>query len=88
MMKGSKIGNSFTDIFGGRLYEQDDIIAGIKSSITFTEKTKFIFAINKGVTSEIRENPYSVNTFVENNKRRINKYHPSRTFRGNGFESR
>ena len=46
MMKGSKIGNSFTDIFGGRLYEKDGIIAGIKSSITFTEKTKFIFAIN------------------------------------------
>ena len=42
MMKGSKIGNSFTDIFGGRLYEKDGIIAGIKSSITFTEKTKFI----------------------------------------------
>ena len=71
MMKGSKIGNSFTDIFGGRLYEQDDIIAGIKSSITFTEKTKFIFAINKGITSQIRENPYNVNTFVENDKRRI-----------------
>ena len=47
MMKGSKIGNSFTDIFGGRLYEKDGIIAGIKSSITFSDKTKLIFAINK-----------------------------------------
>ena len=55
MMKGSKIANSFTDIFGGSLYEKDGIIAGIKSSITFTEKTKFIFAINKGITSSIRE---------------------------------
>jgi len=71
MMKGSKIGNSFTDIFGGRLYEQDDIIAGIKSSITFTEKTKFIFAINKGITSQIREKPYDVNDFIPFEERRI-----------------
>ena len=64
MMKGSKIVNSFTDIFGGRLYEQDGVITGIKSSITFTEKTKFIFAINKGITSQIREKPYDVNDFI------------------------
>ena len=71
MMKGSKIGNSFADIFGGRLYEKDGIITGIKSSITFTEKTKFIFAINKGITSQIREKPYDVNNFIADNERRI-----------------
>ena len=71
MMKGSKIANSFTDIFGGRLYENDGIIAGIKSSITFTEKTKFIFAINKGIASQIREKPYDVNNFIAENERRI-----------------
>ena len=71
MMKGSKIANSFTDIFGGRLYEQDGIITGIKSSITFTEKTKFIFAINKGITSQIREKPYDVNDFIPFDERRI-----------------
>ena len=71
MMKGSKIGNSFTDIFGGRLYEKDGIITGIKSSITFTEKTKFIFAINKGIASQIREKPYDVNNFIPIEDRRI-----------------
>ena len=71
MMKGSKIANSFTDIFGGSLYEKDGIIAGIKSSITFTEKTKFIFAINKGITSSIREKPYDVNNFIPPPERRI-----------------
>ena len=45
LMKGTKISQSFTDIFGGSLYEQNGVISGIKSSITFTEKTKFIFAI-------------------------------------------
>ena len=71
MMKGSKIADSFTDIFGGQLYEKDGIIAGIKSSITFTEKTKFIFAINKGIASQIREKPYDVNNFISENERRI-----------------
>ena len=71
MMKGSSIANSFTDIFGGRLYEENGIISGIKSSITFTEKTKFIFAINKGITSQIREKPYDVNDFIPFEERRI-----------------
>ncbi|MDA1347195.1 MAG: hypothetical protein O3C48_08280 [Crenarchaeota archaeon] len=71
MMKGSKIANSFTDIFGGRLYEKDGIIAGIKSSITLTEKTKFVFAINKGITSQIREKPYDVNNFIPISERRV-----------------
>ena len=71
MMKGSRIANSFTDIFGGRLFEKDGTISGIKSSITFTEKTKFIFAINKGITSHIREKPYDVNDFIPVEKRRI-----------------
>ena len=71
MMKGSKIANTFTDIFGGNFYEKAGIIAGIKSSITFTEKTKFIFAINKGITSQIREKPYDVNNFIPDEDRRI-----------------
>ena len=71
LMKGMSLAESFTEIFGCGFYEKDSVIAGIKSCITFTEKTKFIFAINKGITSQIRENPYNVNTFVENEKRRI-----------------
>ena len=71
LMKGTVLSKSFTDIFGSSFYEKDGIISGIKSSITFTEKTKFIFAINKGITSNIREEPYTVNTFVEDEKRKI-----------------
>ena len=69
-MKGTVLAESFTDIFGSSFYEKDGMIAGVKSSITFTEKTKFIFAINKGI-SDIREEPYKVNTFVEKEKRQI-----------------
>lgn len=71
LMKGTKISNSFTDIFGGRLYEKDGVISGIKSSITFTEKTKFVFAINKGITNDIREKPYDVNNFIPVEDRKI-----------------
>jgi hypothetical protein len=70
LMKGTVLAESFTDIFGSSFYEKDGIIAGVKSSITFTEKTKFIFAINKGI-SDIREEPYKVNKFVEKEKRSI-----------------
>jgi 2-hydroxy-3-keto-5-methylthiopentenyl-1-phosphate phosphatase len=71
LMQGMILSESFTDIFGCSFYEKNGVISGVKSCITFTEKTKFIFAINKGITSQIRENPYNVNTFVENEKRRI-----------------
>ena len=70
LMKGTMLSKSFTDIFGSSFYERNGVIAGVKSSITFTEKTKFIFAINKGL-SDIREVPYNVNTFVEREDRRI-----------------
>ena len=71
LMQGTILSESFTDIFGSSFYEKDGTIAGVKSSVTFTEKTKFIYAINKGITSKIRENPFNVNTFVAENERRI-----------------
>ena len=71
LMKGTVLSKSFTDIFGGSLYEKDGVIAGIRSSITFTEKTKFVFAINKGISSQIREKPYDVNDFIPFEERRI-----------------
>ena len=70
LMQGTTLSESFTEIFGSSFYEKDGLIAGVKSSITFTEKTKFIFAINKGI-SDIREEPYKVNKFVEKEKRNI-----------------
>ena len=71
LMKGTVLSKSFTDIFGGSLYEKDGVIAGIQSSITFTEKTKFVFAINKGIAGQIREKPYDVNNFIPSEERRI-----------------
>jgi len=71
LMKGTKLSNSFTDIFGGNFSEKNGVIDGVRSSVTFTEKTKFVYAINKGITSNIREIPYNVNKFVNESERRV-----------------
>ena len=71
LMKGTRLSETFTDIFGGRFYEKDGKITGIKSAVTFTEKTKFIFAVSKGIMSKIRTEPYRVNELIASEKRRV-----------------
>lgn len=71
VMKGTKIAKYFKGIFGSRLAERDGCIAQVMNSVTFTEKTKYIFAINKGVDHMIRREPFIVNQKVEHTDRRI-----------------
>jgi hypothetical protein len=73
LIKGSVITNHFTDVFGGRFAEDSSgKISAIKSSVTFTEKTKFLYAINKGITGEqLRKKPYLVNDHIKRVHRRI-----------------
>lgn len=51
------------DIFGCSFeYDAQGTATGVKRVVTFTEKTKFVFAINKGVSGgELRQKPYRVN---------------------------
>ncbi len=45
---------------------------GIRSSVSFTEKTKFVFAVNKGIPpAELRRNPYRVNDSIDDEERRV-----------------
>src|SRR5882724_10915021 len=56
--------STFVDeIFACRFaYDSDDVIYFPKSTVSFTEKTKFLFAINKGISAkELGRDPYSVN---------------------------
>ena len=47
-------------------------INSIKSIVTFTEKIKFLFAINKGISAlELRKSPYLVNKFVPPEERKV-----------------
>jgi hypothetical protein len=44
----------------------------VANIISFTEKTKYLFAINKGITyEESRKKPFAVNDFVAPENRRI-----------------
>ena len=60
-------------IFGSRLeYDAEGQAVAVKASVTFTEKTKFIFAVNKGIASEeIYRTPYRVNDAIEHSLRRV-----------------
>lgn len=49
-----------------------DLPVAPKLAVNFTEKTKFIFAINKGVSAEVlRRNPYRVNDWVPLDEREV-----------------
>ena len=60
-------------IFGSRLqYDESGQAVAVKASVTFTEKTKFIFAVNKGIASEeIYRTPYRVNDAIDHSLRRV-----------------
>lgn len=71
IIKGTPIANEMKDIFGCTFDDRrGDLI--IKSILTFTEKTKCLYAINKGISGiELRRNPYRVNDVFPKEKRRI-----------------
>jgi len=74
LLRGSVIAPHMTDIFGCTfdVNPRTGTLRFPKSIVTFTEKTKFIFAINKGVRGiRLRKSPYDVNNVVEENQRRI-----------------
>ena len=73
LISGSILSSHFTDIFAGTLAQgSDGKINAIKSCVTFTEKTKFLYAINKGITKkELRAHPFDVNKKIDSAYRRI-----------------
>ena len=73
LLMATPLGSMATDVFGSTFhYGPDGQAAGVKSSVTFTEKTKFIYAINKGIPGlELRKRPYRVNDAVVDSERRV-----------------
>ena len=71
IIRGTAIADHAKDIFGCIFAERLGKIVP-KSIVTFTEKTKFLYAINKGITGlELRRNPFRVNDVIAPEKRRI-----------------
>ena len=69
IIKGSRIAQYMTGIWGCEFAENGDQIRHIKNVVSFTEKTKYLYTINKGISDDA--GPYSVNEKVEQNDRRI-----------------
>src|SRR5208282_1936706 len=73
IIRGSKIA-PYLDGFCGCTFDTDrkGEIAMPSASVTFTEKTKFVFAVNKGISfRELRRSPYLVNTASDPEDRRV-----------------
>jgi hypothetical protein len=74
IIRGTKFSQEFKDVFGSKfsIDKPTKKINGVKSIVSFTEKTKFLYAINKGITDkQLRSNPFLVNDRVKKDSRRI-----------------
>ena len=70
MIEGTKIGKKFKQIFAcSYLYSIDGVADWPSVSVNFTNKTQFLFKINKGIDS-IYEST-KINEFIPENERRV-----------------
>lgn len=73
IIQGTEITNKFDAVYASQLdADSEGIIQRIQRPISFTDKTRYLYEINKGITpEEAKNNPYEVNTQVDPEKRRI-----------------
>lgn len=74
IVRGTTLAKHMNGIFGCNFdYDQStNLPFAVKSTISFTEKTRFVFAINKGISEEAaRTDPYRVNDSLLDTDRRI-----------------
>lgn len=72
IIRGSNIAKHMDGIFGSNFSYGKHFVTGIKSAISFTEKTRYLYGINKGISArELRSNPYKINDALPQNARRI-----------------
>jgi phosphoserine phosphatase len=74
VIRGCKIAKYFNGGIRGCRFEENKngVISDIKNIVSFTEKTRFLFEINKGIIpGGSRKRPFNVNKEVKDNKRRI-----------------
>ena len=75
VIEGSKIiSEYFTAVYGCELAEEGNppMLRSVKRAINFTEKTRYLFEINKGLPVQVTKGkPYLVNKSVADSKRRV-----------------
>ena len=64
IVRGSKIASQLDGIWGCEFAEEKGCIRYIKNIVSFTEKTRYIFEINKGLQDN-RKSPYDVNRHMD-----------------------
>lgn len=81
IIRGSSIARYLSGIWGCEFAEEDGQIRYIKTIVSFTEKTKYLFTINKGIADNA--GPYAVNEQRDQPDRRIP--FPNMIYIGDGF---
>lgn len=73
LIAGSTISDYCRDIYASRLATDDDgYVSGIKRPISFTDKTRYLYEIHKGIsTDDARKNPFKVNREYTDDEKRI-----------------
>jgi phosphoserine phosphatase len=72
VIAGSKLAKWLTAFWGCRFAtDPAGMINGIKRAISFTEKTRYLFEINKGLSQHPKPGPYDVNEGMSETMRRI-----------------
>ncbi len=73
MIRATKVEPEIDGIFGCNFaYDKTGKAMGIKSAISFTEKTRYIHGIRKGIdVVELRSNPYRINDAISPDQQRI-----------------
>jgi phosphoglycolate phosphatase-like HAD superfamily hydrolase len=74
LIRSTKVAPYMDGIFGSNFaYDKKTGEAiGIQSAISFTEKTRFVHGIRKGITvSDIRKNPYRINDAITKDMERV-----------------
>jgi phosphoserine phosphatase len=74
VIRGSKIMKYVEEVYGCLLGEnlRTGVVSKIRRCVTFTEKTRYLFEINKGLRlSDTWSDPYRVNAAVPEHERRI-----------------
>jgi hypothetical protein len=77
ILRATDIAHEFTDIWASDFsYNSKGEIEFIKNVVSFTDKTRFLFQISKGMYGpEARKDPFAVNRRIEESERRVQMNH-------------
>jgi 2-hydroxy-3-keto-5-methylthiopentenyl-1-phosphate phosphatase len=73
LIRATKVAPHVNGVFGCNFaYEKNGDVIGTESAISFTEKTRYVYGIRKGIpVKDLRANPYRVNDAMPAGMRRI-----------------